>query len=127
MGAGGLDQLGVAAEAERDAVGDLEARLFAGDLDGVDDLAGEALAAQLLVELELQGDGVARLGLDLVTLQRLQREGQLVGPEGVIVAVDAIPISPPSARAAATWAGSSASTAAATCGIRLPKRGPRLR
>ena len=75
MLAGGGEQLVVAAEAELDPVGDLEARRFAGVLDGVDDLAGEALAAQLVVELELQGDGVAGLGLDLVALERLQGEG----------------------------------------------------
>ena len=61
---------------------------FAGVLDGVDDLAGEALAAQLVVELELQGDRVAGLGLDLVALERLQGEGDLVGAEGVVVALD---------------------------------------
>ena len=72
---GGLEQVGVAAEAELDPVGDLEAGRFAGVLDGVDDLAGEALAAQLLVELELQGDGVAGLGLDLVALERLAGPG----------------------------------------------------
>ena len=77
--AGGGEQLLVAAEGELDAVGDLEAGRFAGVLDGVDDLAGEALAAQLVVELELQGDGVAGLGLDLVALERLQGEGDLVG------------------------------------------------
>ena len=59
-----------------DPVGDLEAGLFARVLDGVDDLAGEALAAQLLVELELERDGVAGLGLDLVALERLQGEGR---------------------------------------------------
>ena len=88
VGAGGLEQLGVAAEGEVDAVGDLQAGVFAGVLDGVDDLAGEALAAQLVVELELQGDGVAGLGLDLVALERLQGEGELVGAERVVVAVD---------------------------------------
>ena len=79
MLAGGLEQLGVAGERELDPVGDLEAGGFAGVLDGVDDLAGEALAAQLVVELELQGDGVAGFGLDLVALQRLQGEGQVLG------------------------------------------------
>ena len=88
MGAGGVEQLVVAAEGELDPVGDLEAGLFAGVLDGVDDLAGEALAAQLVVELELQGDGVAGLGLDLVALERLQGEGDVVGAERVVVAVD---------------------------------------
>ena len=82
MRAGGGEQLLVAAERQLDPVGDLQAGLFAGVLDGVDDLAGEALAAQLVVELELQGDGVAGLGLDLVALQRLQGEGDLVGRRG---------------------------------------------
>ena len=91
MVAGGLEQLRVAAERELDPVGDLEARRFARVLDRVDDLAGQALAAQLVVELELQGDGVAGLGLDLVALERLQGEGQLVGAERVLVAVDVDP------------------------------------
>ena len=125
MLAGGVEQVRVAAEGQLDAVGDLQAGLFAGVLDGVDDLAGEALAAQLVVELELQGDRVAGLGLDLVALERLQGEGELVGAEGVLVAVDVDPDlapRPPSPRR--RGAASSASTAAATCGIRLPKRGP---
>ena len=49
MLAGGGEQLLVAAEREVDPVGDVEAGVFTGDLDGVDDLAGEALAAQLVV------------------------------------------------------------------------------
>ena len=91
MGAGGREQLLVAAEGEGDAVGDVEAGLFAGDLDGVDDLAGEALLAQLVVELELEGDRVAGLGLDLVAVERLQGEGDLVGAERVLVALDVDP------------------------------------
>ncbi len=54
----------------------------------MDDLAGEALAEQLVVELELERDGVPGFGLDLVALERLQGQGQLVGAEGVLVAVD---------------------------------------
>src|SRR5829696_8858980 len=83
MLAGGVEQLGVAREGQLDAVGDLKSGGFAGVLDRVDDLTGEPLAAQLVVELELQGDGVARLGLDLIALERLQREAELLGPEGV--------------------------------------------
>src|SRR5512146_3454661 len=49
--AGRGEQLLVAAEAQGDPVGDLQAGLFARVLDGVDDLAGEALATQLVVEL----------------------------------------------------------------------------
>ena len=120
MLAGGLEQLLVAAEAELDPVGDLEAGVFAGVLDGVDDLAGEALAAQLVVELELQGDGVAGLGLDLVALERLQGEGDARRRPSVWSSPSiVIPTSPPSASTAATWAASSASTAAATCGMLL--------
>ena len=62
---GGGEQLVVPAELERDPIGDLEAGLLARLLNGADDLASEALAAELVVEVELQGDGVARLGLDL--------------------------------------------------------------
>ena len=91
----------------------------------MDDLARQPLAAQLVVELELERHGVRALALELVAVERLHRELQVVGPELVVVAVDA----DADARArraarAATCAGSSASTAAATCGISLPKRGP---
>src|SRR4051812_28862766 len=68
--AGGFEQVAVAAERELDPVLDLEARALAGVLDRVDDLAGEALAAQRVVELELQGDGVRALALELVALER---------------------------------------------------------
>src|SRR3954469_7509837 len=57
----------------------------------MDDLAGEALAAELVVELELEGDGVAGLGLDLVALEGLEGEGDVVGAEAVILAVDVDP------------------------------------
>ena len=57
-------------------------------LDRVHDLARQALAAQLLVELELQRDGVRALALELVALERLHREHQVVGAELVVVAVD---------------------------------------
>ena len=67
-------------------------------LDGVDDLAGQALAAELVVELELEGDGVAGLGLDLVALEGLQGEGDVVGGRGCgRCRRSLIPISPPSA------------------------------
>ena len=51
-------QLLVAAKRQADAVLDLQPRALAGVLDGVHDLARQAFAAQLLVELELQRDGV---------------------------------------------------------------------
>src|SRR5215213_2116734 len=86
--ASGLEQVGVACEREGDAVGDLEAGGFARVLDGVDDLTSEPLAAQLVVELELEGHGVAGLGLDLVALERLQCQRQVLGRERVLVAVD---------------------------------------
>ena len=50
----GGEQLGVAAERELDPVGHLEAGRLARVLDGVHDLAGQALADQLVVELELE-------------------------------------------------------------------------
>src|SRR5215213_5152995 len=84
--AGRFEQVRVAGEGELDAVGDLEPGRFACDLDGVDDLAGEALATQLIVELELQSDGVSGFGLDLVAIERLQCEDEGVGLEGVVAA-----------------------------------------
>ena len=122
--AGGGEQLGVAAERELDPVLDLEAAGLARVLDRVHDLAREALAPQLVVELELERHRVRALALELVALERLHGEQQVVGAELVIVAVDAIPTWPPSRSASATCPGSSAATAAATCGICLPKRGP---
>jgi len=46
---------------------------------------------QLLVELERQRDRVPRLGLHLVAVERLQGEGQVVGLERVVGAVDRDP------------------------------------
>jgi hypothetical protein len=51
---GGIEQLGVAGQRQLDAVRDLEPGLLSRVLNGVDDLAGKALAAQLVVELELE-------------------------------------------------------------------------
>ena len=50
----GGEQFRVAAEAQLDAVLDLEARVLARVLHRVDDLARQPLAAQLVVELELE-------------------------------------------------------------------------
>src|SRR3954454_10683278 len=86
--AGRGEELVVAIEAERDPVGDLEARLLARLLDRADDLAGQALAAELVIEVELERHGVAGLGLHLVALERLHDEGDVVGGEGVLLAVD---------------------------------------
>ena len=55
------------------------------------DLAREALAAQLLVELELERHRVRALALELVAVERLHREHQVVGVELVVVPVDADP------------------------------------
>ncbi len=84
----GLDQRLVAAERQRDPVGDVEPGLLAGVLDRVHDLAREALAAQLVVELERQRHRAPGLGLDLVALERLHHQGQVVGLERVLGAVD---------------------------------------
>src|ERR671917_373609 len=56
-----LEQLAVAAEREGDPVLDLQAGALAGVLHGMDDLAREALAAQLVVELELERHRVRAL------------------------------------------------------------------
>ena len=97
-------------------------------LDRVDDLAGEALAAQLVVELERQRDRAAGLGLDLVALERLHRQRHVVGLERVIVAVD-VDADPALAarsprRRGRDRAPRSRRRPAASC---LPKRGPSVR
>src|SRR4029079_5442480 len=85
---GCLDQLVVPTQLERDPVRDLEAGLLASLLHGADDLPGEALAAELLVEVELNGHGMAGFGLDLITLERLHDQAQVIGPQGVVLAPD---------------------------------------
>ena len=57
-------------------------------LDRADHVARQALAAQLVVELQVERDGVRPGALDLVALERLEDELQVVGPEHVVVAVD---------------------------------------
>ena len=58
MLARGGEQLVVAAQPQLDPVLDLEARGLARVLDRVDDLAREPLAAERVVELELERDRV---------------------------------------------------------------------
>ncbi len=78
--AGDVEQRRVAAQRERDAVLDGQAGRLARVLDRVDDLLREALAAQPLVERELQRDGVRALPLELVALQRRQRHDEVLAP-----------------------------------------------
>ena len=52
MAARGVEQRLVSVELQRDPVGDVETGLLARVLDRVDDLAGEALAPELVVEVE---------------------------------------------------------------------------
>ncbi len=61
MLAGRFEKLPVTGQGELDPVGDLEPGVAPGVLHGVDDLPRQALAAKLVVELELQADGVAGL------------------------------------------------------------------
>ena len=56
--AGGVEQLRVAAERQRDAVLDGEAGALARVLHGVDDLASQTAAAQLVVERQVERHGV---------------------------------------------------------------------
>ena len=127
VGARGGEQLLVAAERQRDPVLDLQAGVLARGLDGVHDLAGEPLAAQLVVELEVERHGVRARALDLVALERLQHHLDVVGAERVLLAVDADADAAAVAQRRAARSASSAATAAATCGICLPKRGPSVR
>ena len=124
----GGEQRLVAVERELDAVRDVEPGVLARGLDRVDDLAREPLAAQLVVELELERDGVRAGALDLVALERLHHELEVVRPELVLGALD-VDADGAARRAApsATSPASSAATAAASCGICLPKRGPSAR
>ncbi len=69
MPRGRVEQLGSAVQRQLDPVLDLEAGRLACVLDGVDDLAGAALGAQVLVHLEVEGDGVRALALDAVALR----------------------------------------------------------
>ena len=89
MVARGGEELRVAAELQPDPVLDLQPGALARVLDRVHDLAREPLAAQLVVELEVERDGVRALALELVALERLQRQRQVVGAELVVVALDA--------------------------------------
>ena len=50
--------------------------------------------AQLVVELELQRDGVRALALELVALERAHGQREVVRPELVVVAVDVDPDAP---------------------------------
>ena len=86
-------------------------------------------AAQRVVERQVERDGVRALALELVALERLHREQQVVGAEVVVVTPSIVM---PTGRAVAQRRGrrapaSSAATAAATCGMPLPKRGPSVR
>jgi hypothetical protein len=55
----------------------------------VHDLAREPLAPQLVVELQVERHRVRALALELVALERLQREREVLGAELVVVALDA--------------------------------------
>ena len=124
---GGLQQCGVAGEGELDPILHLQPGVLAGVLDGVDDLAGVTLAEQILVDREIEGDGVGPLALDAVPVRRAHRQDHVLGAEGVLPLPTAIPIEPPSRSTLATCAGSSAEIASAASGMSLPNRGPRLR
>ena len=96
-------------------------------LHGVHHLAREPLAAQLVVQLEVERHGVGARALDLVAVERLEHELHVVGAELVLRAVDVDADRAAAAQRGAAWSASSAATAAATCGICLPKRGPSVR
>ena len=99
--------------------------LLARRLHGVHDLAREPLAAQLVVQLQVQRHRVRAGALDLVAVERLQHELDVVGAERVLLAVDVDrPRSPPSR---SRGAGRAPRSPPATCGICLPKRGPSAR
>ena len=89
--AGDGEQLVVAAERERDPVLDGQAGRLARALDRVDHLAREALAHELRVERELEGDRVRALALELVAVQGLEHEQQVLRAQAVIVALDRDP------------------------------------
>ena len=121
---GGGEQLLVAAERQRDPVLHVEPGRLARGLDGVHHLAREPLAAQLVVELQVERHGVRAGALDLVALERLEHDLDVVGPDLVLLAVD---VDARPAAVAQRAPGSSDAIAAATCGMCLPKRGPSAR
>ena len=77
---------------------DLEPARLARVLHRAHDLAREHLAAQLVVEREVERDRVRRLALDLVALERLEAQLQVVGVELVLGAVDVDADRPPLAQ-----------------------------
>ena len=54
----------------------------------MDDLAGEPLTPQLLVQEEIERHGVRALPLELVAVERLHRELQVLARELVLAALD---------------------------------------
>src|SRR4051812_10870271 len=100
MRAGGGEQLRVAVERERDAILDREAGRLARVLHRVDDLAREPLAAQVVVEGELECDRMRALALELIALERRHRELEVLRGELVVVAVDRDADRPPLAHGA---------------------------
>ena len=87
----GCEQVLVAGEGQRDAVLHVEARVLARRLHRVDDLACQALAPELVVELEVERHGVRTRALHLVALKRLEHHGHVLRADLVILAVEVQP------------------------------------
>ncbi len=122
MGGNGIRQLPAGLEVEADAVGDVEAGLLAGVLHRPDHLPGQTLGSQFRCDLDVEGDAVRALVLDLVALPLLA--SVRVSPSTATVT------GPPAAtcsRRTRISSGPRPARAAAIVGIRGPKRGPSAR
>ena len=83
-----LEQVDVAGQRQLDSVLDLKAGALAGILHGVNDLARDALAAKLVVELQLEGDRVIGLAFELIPPAREHHEREILRIQALFVSVE---------------------------------------
>ena len=88
------EQLGVAAQPQRDAILHLEPGVLARRLHRVHHLARQALPPQLVVELQVERHRMRARALHPIALERLHRELDVVGRELVLLSVHREPDRP---------------------------------